>query len=374
MIVLLNNPDELFAWLKANGFKYAVLRGFANMGENWRDAHDRAILLEDDALAALTTAKRCGISKWRGAKLHLYSVSGAHGGGLAGQSCFPQNLAHAILKHRVAWQGHFYIPAPPQLYHTLLYHFTYQLAEESLAHVTEPTPFSRNSRSALMRELARQVGEPCDFSLLDMHRVLAARDYGIDIPRAAAYLQAQFKYRFKSHFYALLLARELPGEVNMFMLRAKVIRHGFRELLMGEIRCHYTIWAVKEIPHITRMTKSRYMRGNKWRWGGWPAVAVVVFDPAPLWRGKQIHDTPHPLVFNERQFFKRELRERIVAQGKLYHKINALHSTDNEAEAIGHYDLFFTPQEQAALYAAAEKARATLPVGGLSDLSFNQVP
>ena len=93
-------------------------------------------------------------------------------------------------------------------------------------------------------------------------------------------------------------------------------------------------------------------------------VAVVVFDPAPLWRAAEDRDQEHPLVFSSRQFFKRDLRDRIVREGRLYHKDNALHSTDNEAEAVGHLDLFFTPEQERALYARAEALRAGLRAAG----------
>ncbi len=89
-------------------------------------------------------------------------------------------------------------------------------------------------------------------------------------------------------------------------------------------------------------------------------VAVVVFDPEPRWRSVEERSKAHPLVLNSRQFFKPELRERIVREGRLYHKDNALHSTDNEAEAVGHLDLFFTPQEERAIYAHATELRASL--------------
>ena len=134
--------------------------------------------------------------------------------------------------------------------------------------------------------------------------------------------------------------------------------------MLDEIAKHYTVLAVKDISWQTRLTKAKYMRGNKWRWGGWPVVAVVVFDPAPKWRRPAERDREHPLVFNSTQFFKRELRNRIIREGRLYHKDNALHSTDNEAEAIGHLDLFFSTEEEQGLYAQTEKIRLALQKAG----------
>ncbi len=335
---------------------------------------DMALLLADSAFAALKDAQKPGVSKWRGIKCELYSASGAHSGDLAGKAYFPEVLTNAILQNRTLWQNRFYVPCNRDLYHSLLYHLAYQKAEESLADATNPAAFSKNERYPLMLQLSQSLNQPCDFSLFDMHRLLTEQGYAIDTPRAIAYLQAQFKYRFKSRFYALLMARENLGEINMFVLRAKVIRHGFRQALLDEIAQHYTILTAKDIPWLTRFKKAKYMRGNKWRRGGWPAVAVVVFDAAPIWRTPEDRASMHPLVFNGRQFFKRDLRERVVQDGKLYHKINALHSTDNEAEAVGHFDLFFTPQEEQSIYAAAASIRANLTASGGTGLSFIVTP
>ena len=42
----------------------------------------------------------------------------------------------------------------------------------------------------------------------------------------------------------------------------------------------------------------------------------------------------------------------------LHLKHNPLHSTDNEAEALGHLALFFTPQERADLHRRVEALRS----------------
>jgi hypothetical protein len=40
-----------------------------------------------------------------------------------------------------------------------------------------------------VKDLAQRLGRPCDLSLLDMHRLLKERGYGIDQGRLASYLQ-----------------------------------------------------------------------------------------------------------------------------------------------------------------------------------------
>lgn len=365
MRVYLKKPEAFFAWMDREGYRYAVLRGYRNMGEDPRPGgkDDVDLLVEDRAVGPVRQYCR-GVLKPFGLKCDVYSAGAGLGADFAGHAYFPEALARAVLERRVRWQDAFYVPCDRDLYDSLLFHLAYQKAEACRADATDPAAFRAYKRYGFVKDLAQRLGLPFDLSLLEMHRLLKERGYGIDQGRLASYLQNQFKRLFKSRFYALLLATENPGELNLFVLRSKAVRRGFRQVLLDEIGRHYTILAVQDIPWLTRLTKAKYMRGNKWRWGGWPVVAVVVFDPAPLWRAAEDRDQEHPLVFSSRQFFKRDLRDRIVREGRLYHKDNALHSTDNEAEAVGHLDLFFTPEQERALYARAEALRAGLRAAG----------
>lgn len=352
----LKDPKAFFCWLENNGFRYVVLRGYLNMGEHPArgSKDDMDILLEDRAAEAVASSFR-GVIKWFGFKCDLYSETDKRG------AYFPKALASSILENRVRWQDAFYVPCDRDLYDAMLFHLAYQKAEACNADATDPAAFHAYKRYGFMKELAQSLGQPYDLSLFDMHRLLEERGYGIDHPRTVRYLQNQFKHRFKSRFYALLSAEQKHGELNLFVLRDKAVRRGFRQTMLDELAKRYTLLMVKDIPWSTRLTKAKYMRGNKWRWGGKPVTAVAVFDPDPQWRTEEERAKEHPLVFNSRQFFKRELRDRIIREGRLYHKDNALHSTDNEAEAIGHLNLFFTPEEEQAIYARVADLRAGKP-------------
>jgi len=361
MRVYLRDPAQFFSWLEQNGFAYAVLRGYRNMGEcpSRGGKEDMDILLEDRAAEAVARSFR-GAPKRLGIKCDLYSATAGHGADFVGGAYFPEALSGLILRRRVRWQGEFFVPCDGDLYFSLLYHLAYHKAETCRADATDPLAFRAYKRYGFVKELALRLGLPYDLSLFEMHRLLEEQGFAIDPGTAVRYLQNQFKHLFKSRFFALLLAARQPGELNLFVLRAKAVRRGFRQVMLDELARHYTLLAVKDIPWLTRLTCAKYMRGNKWRWGGWPVVAVAVFDPEPRWLSAEEREKAHPLVFNSRQFFKRELRDRIVREGRLYHKDNALHSTDNEAEAVGHLDLFFTPEEECAIYARAAELRAAL--------------
>jgi hypothetical protein len=232
-----------------------------------------------------------------------------------------------------------------------MYHVTYQKGERVLSS-SDPETLVKTKYHRPLVALAQAIDVPLPLSLQGMHESLVRAGHGLDYLRLARYSQNEFRQDIKSVFYAGL-ARSLPGELNLFVLRSKAVRKGYKSMILDELAKHYEIITVKDVPWLKRWAIGRRMRGNKWRWGGRPAVAVVVFDPNPIARTEMELREKHPLVFNARQFFKGELRERIIKLAGFYHKVNALHSTDNEAEAIGHMQLFFSPEEEIAIYREA---------------------
>jgi hypothetical protein len=130
-------------------------------------------------------------------------------------------------------------------------------------------------------------------------------------------------------------------------------------MLLEALGRDYEILADKAIPWLTRLKTNSKIRGGKWKRGGPPVHAVVVFDRNPL---PALGDeaTPHPFVFNGRQFLKKGLRDDFSKVTGLHTRHNPLHSTDNEAEALGHLDLYFTPDERESLFRRLEAIRAEM--------------
>ena len=63
-------------------------------------------------------------------------------------------------------------------------------------------------------------------------------------------------------------------------------------------------------------------------------------------------------VFNSTQFIKKEIREWVAANARVRKKYNAIHSTENDAEVIGHMPLFFSAEEQTDIHAEADRLLA----------------
>jgi len=356
MRLYLPDLDQFFRWLEARDLAYVVLRGHRNLGADpvRGSKADVDILVEDRAVGPDMAA--LGGPKRRGFKCDIYSETGRLGADYLGCAYLPPVLARSTLKNRIKWNGEFFIPAPNELFYSLLFHVCYQKGEVALR-PGEPEGLAKTKYFPVLRGLADNLSIQLPLSLQAMHGLLDSEGYGLDYRWLAKYSQNDFLQGRKSFFYAWL-ADQYPGELNLYVLRATAVRRGFAPMLMETLKQHYQVLVVKDIPWLTRLRKARYMRGNKWRWGGWPVVAVAVFDPAPKVRTEAERKEKHPFVFNSRQFFKEELRERIVKQGRLHRKANALHSTDNEAEAIGRLNLFFTPEEEEEIYRLAGRIKA----------------
>lgn len=349
-------------WLETRGIRYAVMYGGANMGEvpkrggkwSFGVVVDRAALRPH-----LTELMGEQTSRLWGVECNIYvseSVDGGHDYGCFHQ--LPPTLVEVALTERQRWEGGYYVASDQDAYDLMLYYIAYIEAESGGVAAFDSSTFKGHRWHGFLSGVAERLGLASELSLMDMHRYLHGKGYAISYRLACSCVQRQFIAGLKSEFYAHLF-REMDGrgEMNYIVLRSKAVRKGFKRVMLEELARHYEIVMVKDIPFRARHSFSHLMRGNKWRWGGRPAVSVIVFDPEPKWLSDEERTAVHPLVFNSRQFFKPALRERIVKEGRLHRKDNALHSTDNEAEAVGHLNLFFTRAEEEEIYDAIAQRR-----------------
>src|ERR1043166_7067642 len=151
----------------------------------------------------------------------------------------------------------------------------------------------------------------------------------------------------------------LAGEFNLFVIRKIALKKGWRQKFLDALAGQYEILAVKDIPLLARLTRAKKMRGGKWRRGGRPRVAVALFDPSPI-PVPQAEKKAQPFVYNARQFIKREWRDWFTRESGAKASANPVHSSDNEAEAIGQLPLFFSGGEQAEIFAKLAERRTKL--------------
>jgi hypothetical protein len=330
--IRVHSHQQLFAWLKRESVPHAVLRYFDENDD------DIDLLVEDEAIPFLIT--QLGVR--RGLKVDLYGVAGVHGD-YHGHPHLPKSLGHRILsnpRHRNGLQ----VPQLQDEYLALLYHLAYHKPSQSGIAFEKPEKTIASKYTAMLHALENECQIPNPpTTLTEIHKELLAADLGITYDRLRRYLQHDFSLHHKTMFHARLM-ETYPGELNLYVIREVAIRHEMAGALLEALEENFTILTVKNIPWWTRLTTSRHIRGGKWRRGGRPHIAVVVFDSDPTPTNSE-EQTAHPFVFNARQFLKQHWRERFHQLSGARSKDNPIHSTDNEAEAIGHLPLFFSDEE-----------------------------
>jgi hypothetical protein len=358
-----DNVDKFFVWMEAQGFRYAILRGYEpHLRGNLKVAGkaDFDLLAEDRAIAAIRE-KYKRTTKWTGIKSDVYSVGTGLGADFLGHPIFPPRLANAVLENRVRSEDRFWIPGDEEYFLSLIYHLVYHKAEKSGFAFDDPAPAAKTKYFSTLQTLAGRLGIQPEWTLTGLHRILVDKGYPLDRERLINFLINDFARDRKSYFYAILADAE-PGELNLFVIREVAYKAGLHGHLIEELAKKYNIITVKNVPWQFRLFKSGSMRGGKWKRGGKPYVAVVVFDPHPIPSDEE-NRAIHPFVFNSNQFIKRDLREWFVSKASVRDKDNALHSTDNEAEAIGHLPLFFSREEQQAIFTELARLRSDLQSG-----------
>ena len=343
-------PREFFAWLEQNRVEHFVLRG----GHRVLDARvkDLDLLIDDRAITALRAAFQ---GRRSGLKFDCYGIRGLHGSDYRGFPHLPERLGRQVLAQRRLVAG-IWMPQPLDELNALLYHMAYHKSLQSGVHVSDPARSVENPNTERLAALQSECGVTVPCTLEGFHRHLESCDLSVSEARLVAYIEYDFRHGRKSFFHARLQDRH-PGELNLFVIREVAVRHGKSEAFIERLRERFRIVSVKAIDWWTRLARARHMRGGKWRRGGRPRVAVVVFDLAPVPTTAEEREV-HPFVFNRNQFVKVEWRDWFRRETGARAKDNPIHSTDNEAEALGHLPLFFSAEEREGIRQSLPALRA----------------
>jgi hypothetical protein len=349
--------DQFLAWMDEAGHRYVVLRNASAFLNGWpaRGGKDDVdILVSDGALTEIASRFGKG-SKTGGVKTDLYDVGGSALGAYQGLPYYPAPLANLLLDSRERLGGRFYVPGPKAYLLGLIFHVAYHKAERSRIDRLDPAASEGSKYVGELRGLMARTGEDFPLTLTAFHQRLKREGMAVPYRQLAAILVNDFSRHVKSRFLAEV-ANEPAGEMNLFVIRKIARGKGQDQALADAIAAEYQIIADTEIPWLTRLKTNGKIRGGKWRRGGPPVRALVVFDAEPQ-PAEGPESQAHPFVFNGRQFIKRDLRDRFSRTTGLKPWHNPLHSTDNEAEALGHLPLYFSPDECEAIYQKLEVLR-----------------
>jgi hypothetical protein len=332
----------LWQWLERSGARWLALRH----DDPERPPRDVDLLIEDTLAPELDAFLASGPRR-AGVKIDRYGVEGRNGTGYHGHPHLPVDLGRRSLERRVRRGDGVFVAEPRDHALALAYHAVYHKADQCGLDWREPAA-ARDARAgpALARAFDA-AGLDVALTLRDLHNRLVAEGAGVSRERLEAYTRHDFRHGRKVYFHARLMS-QAPGEMNLFVIREVAARHEQVDVLLDRLGERYELVRVKSVPWLRRVAMRKRMRGGKWRRGGFPCVAVVVFDPDPV-PSSPSERANHPHVFNRNQFAKVAWRESFTETTRARAKDNPVHSTDNEAEALGHLGLFFDEAEQAAI-------------------------
>ena len=361
MSIRVDNPATLFDWLHKNDVRYVVLRDFDGLsisaGENVQ-IDDLDLLVEDGAIPDLATQFKTTRSP-DGIKCDLYGVRGEHGSDYHGHAHLPEELGERILQQRQLSATGVYVPDDEGYLRSLLYHLSYHKNIQSGFHWDDSSMATNSPHRRTVQGLLQSLDVKLEFTHQAFDAYLRDAGYGVTPERLNAYIQHDFHHHRKSLAHARIADRQ-PGEMNLFVVRKIAVKKRKDGELLEKIRDQYRVIASKPITWSRRISTRKQMRGGKWRRGGHPYIAVVVFDPSPIPSSEE-QRAIHPFVFNARQFIKPQWRDWFVAETGVKATANPIHSTDNEAEAIGHLPLFFDDDEQQRIFRDVDALRTKLP-------------
>lgn len=366
--------DRFFSWMNEKDYRYVVMRGFCegDMRNITQSGNADIDILVDDEIVPALYSQFDRYKKEQGVRLDVHHVSGNavfDFGSVVNrrkkkykmfpEKTYPRKLTDMMLNRRMLWNGQFYVPCAYDWLVGLLYHITYQKPQNAGIDMADPALSSASKYAKEIQAACSASGVSFPLTLQAFHVFLKDAGYAPDLALMTRYME-RYKTAHRVPFcHAVLWDDLVPGEMNLYVIRSSAVKTGTDKALLERLSAEYEILAVKPIPYFQRIIQGRYMRGNKWKRGGYPALAVVVFDPSPQVTSESDRKV-HPNVFNARQFMKRDLREWFTKTTGKKSSCNPLHSTDNEAEAISHMPLFFTMDEQAKIFYDLEKRRRSL--------------
>ncbi|RKZ49218.1 MAG: hypothetical protein DRQ58_02610 [Gammaproteobacteria bacterium] len=359
-LLYIPNATEFFAHMDDAGYNYVVMRNFQQFAHSYpaNGSKERINVILEDAAVEQVLQRYQNVPKRKGIKFNIHSISDRKETNFRNHLYFPLALGQKMLQRRVRWQDKFYIPCPEDHFYSLLYHVAYHKAEASGFDFKDPTAGKNSKYFKELQESGRTIDIQTDYTLKDAHRLLSDKGYNLDKQILNTYLQKEHEHGRKSYFFSWLY-EHCPGEMNLFVIRNTAVTHDKHREIIYLLKKHYKILSLKAISWSMRRKTAKNMRGGKWRRGGKPFIAVVVFDPEPESTSNEDREV-HPFVFNNKQFFKRAYREKFTQSTTAGPNENPLHSTDNEAEAIAHLPLFFNADEQAQIFEKLAKERRRL--------------
>ena len=334
---------ETFKRLNEAGVKYAVLRWFDTL-PHVEPGEDIDMLVADEATDILDDyflKKRV-----RGAiPCDIYSESGLRGTAFQGLPYYEQRLASEILDNVIMHNDLVKVPSPKYHFLSLAYHALYHKADASGLSFAKGEPHADihdHDYAAVLSEQGRNLGIPVDATLVGLQETLEQFDWNPSIDSIR-------KLALKKPILKRLLQTDvddapcIEAEVSTFIIRQWAYERNLLPWILANIRHFgFDTKLIRILSPSERDNARMHIRGGNWNQGpypvsgGEPAVVVALCDYAmePVDKETLLRQ---PYVKSRRLLdLKRILRDGINSYLPSGLRVNAIHSADDEIEAL-HY-------------------------------------
>ena len=381
---LRTSPASFLEALHAAGCRYVVLRWFDTLPhlEPGEDidilVHDEDIEKVRDLLMARPLSTRI-FGKKRLIRCDVYSVSGLSGSSYRSVAYYPPHLAKGILARAQRHASGAMVPSARDHFYSLAFHALYHKGLRSGLPVAGSDITSNNAPehdyTEILRELADVNGIAVDIEMNALDDELARAGWRPPVDFMQRVLPGDVWIRSRA-----MVGHEHRAVVDglaVFIVRESALdRDGALDSICNLLSEEgFNILAVSRLSSARQKACEHQIRGGNWGRGPWatsggrPAVAIAVLDVFPVSPSRRLK-ADHPGVDNQRVFATKD-RIRDLANDGLapQRQFNAVHSSDNAAEAVRHLDLLFPEKCETILeYAARLIAAADLPGEVVRDL------
>ncbi len=340
--------EELFERLNAAGVRYAILRWFETLPQV-EEGEDIDILVEDDDLEKLSPFFQAAPGEGS-LKCDIYSVTGRVDSHFEGLPYYEAKLAREILDNTVLFKGKYRVPDTKRHLLSLAYHAVFHKADFSglpKRHGELPltTRAVDHDYADFIGRLAKEVGVKVDCSLEGLFAFLQGEGWvpTIDLVRKLSLRRPWLR----SLYPPASLLDTAHGEAACFVVREWAAEN----CDIGEVvkTIESSGFDVKEVVLLDNEERKKIFalsaRGGNWNQGPWPVsggrpyAVILAYDYYPKPPVESVR-RKHPFLSNQRVIeVKQKIRDYFNSNVAASMRANAIHSADDEPEAIEYASL-----------------------------------
>ncbi|KPP96507.1 MAG: FkbM family methyltransferase [Bacteroidetes bacterium HLUCCA01] len=334
--------DGLFHVLNERKIKYVILRWFENL-PHIDEGEDLDFLIADEDLYKLSDVFESEPSPGS-VKCDIYSVTGKSGSSFEGLPYYESRLAEIILDNSILYKGKYRVPDPLRYLLSLAYHVVFHKADFSGLSVRDgekPRYLLKQDHNyaVILKNIAKELQLDIEPTLEGLLSFL--RKYNF-VPSVDLTRKLSIRRPWLRELYPPTTPKDLSsGELAVFVIREWATANGWEgSIIKHLISRGFDIKRIIKLNKSQQEASSKSLRGGNWNKGPWPvsggkpSVLVVAYDYTPIFSSKKLRKY-HPFLSNARVFgIKQEIREAINKKLPKDKRLNPIHTTDDEVEAM----------------------------------------